>query len=162
MIMTIKEIRKRKKLTQLEAANLIGLSLRTYQNYELEISKRDKFKIENIKKILMEYEKITPEKGILEIDEIKEVVKKIFENTDVSYVYLFGSYANDKATEKSDIDLLVSNELKGLRYVGIYEQLTNDMHKKIDLVRIDDLMNNFDFLNNILKEGIKIYERREK
>ena len=110
----------------------------------------------------MEYEKITPEKGILEIDEIKEVVNKIFENTDVSYVYLFGSYANNKATEKSDIDLLVSNELKGLQYVGIYEQLTNDMHKKIDLVRIDDLMNSFDFLNNILKEGIKIYERREK
>ena len=60
--MTIKEIRTKKKLTQQEAADLLGLSLRTYQNYELEVSKRDKLKIDYIKKTLSEYERITPTK----------------------------------------------------------------------------------------------------
>ena len=70
--------------------------------------------------------------------------------------------ATNNATAISDVDLLVSNEIKGLKYVGIYEELTNNMHKKIDLIRIDDLIMNFDFLNEVLRNGIKIYERREK
>lgn len=160
--MTIKEIRLNKKLTQQEASSLLGLSLRTYQNYELEVSKRDKFKIDYIKKTLSEYERITPNKGILSLDEIKSIVYNSFKDTDVSYVYLFGSYATNNATEVSDVDLLVSNEIKGLKYVGIYEELLNNMHKKIDLIRIDDLIMNFDFLNEVLRKGIKIYERREK
>ena len=160
--MTIKDIRTKKKLTQQEAADLLGLSLRTYQNYELEVSKRDKLKIDYIKKTLSEYERITPNKGILSFEEIKDVVYNVFKDTDVSYVYLFGSYATNNATAISDVDLLVSNEIKGLKYVGIYEELTNNMHKKIDLIRIDDLIMNFDFLNEVLRNGIKIYERREE
>ena len=44
----IKELRIKKGLTQKEAATLVGLSLRTYQNYEYEKSTRDKFKINQI------------------------------------------------------------------------------------------------------------------
>ena len=160
--MTIKEIRLNKQLTQQEASNLLVLILRTYQNYELEVSTRDKFKIDYIKKTLSEYERITPIKGIRTFEEIKNVVYNVFKDTDVSYVYLFGSYAGNNATEVSDVDLLVSNEIKGLKYVGIYEELTKNMHKKIDLIRIDDLIMNFDFLNEVLRKGIKIYERREE
>ena len=160
--MTIKELRIQKKLSQKEAAILTGLSLRTYQNYEMEVSKRDKFKIENIKRILSEYERISFNKGILTLEEIKTFVGDVFIKTEVTYVYLFGSYAKDKATPTSDVDLLISNELKGLDFVGIVDELTNKLHKKIDLIRIDDLIMNFDFLNEILKTGVKIYERREK
>lgn len=160
--MTIKELRIQKKLSQKEAAILTGLSLRTYQNYEMEVSKRDKFKIENIKRILSEYERISFNKGILTLEEIKTFVGDVFIKTEVTYVYLFGSYAKAKATPTSDVDLLISNELKGLDFVGIVDELTNKLHKKIDLIRIDDLIMNFDFLNEILKTGVKIYERREK
>lgn len=112
--MTIKDIRTKKKLTQQEAADLLGLSLRTYQNYELEVSKRDKLKIDYFKKTLNEYERITPNKGILSFEEIKDVVYNVFKDTDVSYVYLFGSYATNNATAISAVDLLVSNEIKGV------------------------------------------------
>ena len=47
-MMSIKELRINKGLTQNEAAKLVGLSLRTYQNYEYGASTRDMFKINNI------------------------------------------------------------------------------------------------------------------
>ena len=46
--MSIKDLRISKGLTQKEAAEIVGLSLRTYQNYEYEASTRDRFKIDNI------------------------------------------------------------------------------------------------------------------
>nr|MDE6655868.1 helix-turn-helix domain-containing protein [Anaeroplasmataceae bacterium] len=54
--MKIREIRIKKGLTQAQAAQITGLSLRTYQNYEYEVSKRDKFKFQQILRILTEYE----------------------------------------------------------------------------------------------------------
>ena len=49
--MKIKEIRLIKGLTQTEASKIVGLSLRTYQNYEGGFSSRDTFK----KITLLEY-----------------------------------------------------------------------------------------------------------
>ena len=46
--MKIKDLRLSKGLTQTQAANMVGLSLRTYQNYEGGFSTRDLFKINNI------------------------------------------------------------------------------------------------------------------
>ena len=48
IMMNIKELRINKGLTQNEAAKLVGLSLRTYQNYEYGASTRDMFKLNNI------------------------------------------------------------------------------------------------------------------
>lgn len=149
--MMIKDIRTKKKLTQQEAADLLGLSLRTYQNYELEVSKRDKLKIDYIKKTLSEYERITPNKGVLSFEEIKDVVYNVFKDTDVSYVYLFGSYATNNATAISDVDLLVSNEIKGFRnrlvhdyenvsYSFFIEILENDLieFRKLNISSLDN------------------------
>lgn len=160
--MSIKELRISKGLTQEEAAKIVGLSLRTYQNYEYGKSKRDKFKIHHIIKILNEYEKITLDKGMLTIDEIKNKVTNIVKNKKVSFVYLFGSYSQNTQTESSDVDLLISSEVKGLEFVGLIDELTQTLHKKVDLIRIDDLKTNFDFLSEILMKGIKIYESYKK
>ncbi len=37
--MTLKELRKEKKLTQIECAKYLGIPIRTYQNYETDIKK---------------------------------------------------------------------------------------------------------------------------
>ena len=160
--MSIKELRLLKGLTQEEAANIVGLSLRTFQNYEYGVSNRDKFKIEHILKMLEEYERVTLNKGILTIDEIKEIVSSVVKNKGISFVYLFGSYATNTQTESSDVDLLISSEVKGLEFLGLMDELKNALHKNVDLVRIDDLKNNFDFLNEILTKGIKIYENYKR
>ncbi len=160
--MSIKELRLLKGLTQEEAASIVGLSLRTFQNYEYGVSSRDKFKIEHILKMLEEYERVTLNKGILTIDEIKEIVSSVVKNKGISFVYLFGSYATNTQTESSDVDLLISSEVKGLEFLGLMDELKGALHKNVDLIRIDDLKNNFDFLNEILTKGIKIYENYKR
>lgn len=160
--MEIKDLRLEKKLSQQEAADIVGLSLRTYQNYEYKKSTRDLFKIKNIIKILSEYEPITETKGILKVEEIKKIVFDVLKDTDVSYAYLFGSYATERANEKSDVDILISNEVKGLKFVGLIEELRSKLHKNVDLIRIDDLKENIDFLNEILMKGIKIFDYSKK
>lgn len=43
--MTLRELRKQKKLTQAECAEYVGIPLRTYQNYETDEKKALKLKI---------------------------------------------------------------------------------------------------------------------
>ena len=70
---------------------------------------------------------------------------------------MFGSYAKNKATPKSDIDLLIDTEVTGLDFFGLIEELRQSLHKKIDLLKINQLNNNQELLKEILKDGIKIY-----
>ena len=154
----IREIRISKGLSQIEAAKIVGLSIRTYQNYEYGNSTRDKFKINQIISILSSYNKYTLNTGIYNIEDIKNIINELLKDTDISFVYLFGSYAKGKATPSSDIDLLISDEIKGLEFIGLVDEFSKRFNKNIDLIRISDLKNNFVFLNEILKSGIKIYE----
>jgi predicted nucleotidyltransferase len=75
----------------------------------------------------------------------------------VEFCYLFGSYAKGKATEKSDVDLLVSTETTGLTFFEMTERLRESLHKKVDLLDLKQLINNENLLREVLKEGIKIY-----
>ena len=157
--MTIKELRISKNLTQTEAANITGVSLRTYQNYEYENSTRDLFKINHIINILSHYERYTENTGIYTIEEIKSILSKVLNTSSISYVYLFGSYSKNEANEKSDIDFLISDEVKGLEFIGLHDEIKKAFNKEIDLIRIDSLKENFAFLNEILKTAIKVYEK---
>ena len=53
--MTLKELRKNCKLTQKEAADAVGMPLRTYVSYESDEKHSDQIKLEGIKDRLMEY-----------------------------------------------------------------------------------------------------------
>lgn len=76
---------------------------------------------------------------------------------DVQYCYLFGSYSKAKATPTSDIDLLISTKMTGLSFYDFVETLRQSLHKKIDVLDVNQLVNNMDLVNKILKDGIKIY-----
>ena len=81
---------------------------------------------------------------------------------DVKYCILFGSYAKGKATEKSDVDLLISTEIVGLRFFGIAERLRETLHKKVDLLDLRQLADNQALIDEILKDGVRVYEQSEK
>ena len=70
---------------------------------------------------------------------------------------LDGSYAKGKATEQSDVDLLISTKETGLRFYEIAERLRESLHKKVDLLDVKQLVNNETLIDEMLKEGIKIY-----
>ena len=158
---TLKELRITKGLTQEEASALLGVSLRSYKTYENDEGKIGTLKYNYMVDQLEKYVTLDEEHGILTIDEIKNVCKSVLDEYSVKYCILFGSYAKGKASEKSDVDLLLSTEVTGLRFFGIAERLRNALHKKVDLLDLKQLTNNQDLLDEILKDGIRIYEQPE-
>ena len=58
------------------------------------------------------------EKQIYTINQIKMRISPILKEYGVRKATLFGSYSQGKATEKSDIDLLIDSGLQGLKFVG--------------------------------------------
>ena len=121
--MTLKELRVSKELTQKEVASIIGISLRSYKEYENDSSKVNTLKYKYIYNELSKIGYIDEEHWLLKIDDIKKIVSEVLSNYDVDYCYLFGSYAKNKANELSDVDLLISTKITGLSYFGLIEEL---------------------------------------
>lgn len=155
--MSIKELRKSLDLTQKEVSNLVNIPLRTYINYENDDSKKDTIKYNYIMEKLEEYGYIDEEHGLLTIEKIKTIASSVLSNYDAEYCYLFGSYAKETATETSDVDLLLSSSVTGMKFYGLVEELREQLKKKVEVMTVSSLEDNIDLLNEILKDGIKIY-----
>ena len=162
---SLKEIRKKLGFTQEQAAKVLKISRRTYQNYEdedNELSEQMQAIREYLAKNLSGFQYIDETHGLLTIRQIQHFARLIFEqHPKIECAYLYGSYARDEATEKSDVDILVVIDgHMGLEFFGIAQELEEKLYKKIDLVSIDEVTNNKEFLARLLKEGVKIYGRR--
>ena len=158
--MTLLETRKQYNVSQVEVANLLGIPVRTYIRYELDDNYGSELKRQTMINLINDKYEITEEKGLLNVEEIKKILKTLFDNQykeAVDFCYLFGSYAKGYATEHSDVDLCVSTSLKGLDFVGLSEDIRNLLHKKVDLIRFDTLKDNLELINEIMRDGVKIY-----
>ncbi len=153
----LKELRIEKKLTQQQVADLVGISLRSYKSYENEKEKEGTIKYNYILEKLLEINPIDEEHGIIEFVDIKQKCTEIFEKYDVNFCYLFGSYAKSNAKPTSDVDLLISANVKGLKFYGLVEELRTALHKKVDVLDIKQLKDNLELTKEILQDGIKIY-----
>lgn len=153
----LKSIRLEKKLTQQNVADLLNISVRSYKSYENDENKIGTIKYNYIKEKLLQINLLDENNGILTIDDIKNKLSDILKNYDVNYCFLFGSYAKKKATPTSDVDLLLSANIKGLDFYGLIEEIRASLHKKIDLLDVKQLQNNLELIEEILKDGIKIY-----
>lgn len=158
--MTLKEYRNSIRITIKEAADASGVPFRTYIRYEMNEQYGNSLKRKSIVEALKNKYEITEEKGILSVDDIATIVSNVLKaySENVQYCYLFGSYAKGNAKESSDVDLCISTSLKGLKFVGLIEDFRVALHKKVDLIRISDLSNNIELINEIMKDGIKIYK----
>ncbi len=157
------ELRRKRKdlgLTQLQAANACGVSLRTYQTYEetQNLNATYDFLLNKLKEMGV----LDGTNHILSVRFIKQVVRELFprEYPEIVCAYLYGSYARGEATGKSDVDILiVLDKPIGLRYFGIDQDLEDALHKQVDVQSYEQLVENAPMLKDILVEGIKIYER---
>ena len=155
--MTLKELRIKKGLTQIACAAILGVSLRTYIRYEKEENKQETLKYKYMYKALEDYGLIDEQHGILKIEDIRERCLEVFQNYEVEYCYLFGSYAKNRATEESDVDLLIATPKKGLEFFEIVESLREKLCKNVDVLHTTQLNQNMALIEEILRDGIKIY-----
>lgn len=103
----------------------------------------------------------------ISMKEIRDIAKRIAEKFDVEKIILFGSYANGKADENSDVDLLVVMNTKkrpiAQRY-EIYKSLT-PIHFALDIIvrTEDDLKRRIPqgdwFLKEAYETGKVLYAR---
>ena len=150
------EVRKELSLTQVQAAELIGVSRRTYQS--VEERKRRNAKVDSYIAQLKERFKEGNKSLILSTRYIKKVSSEIFAKyKEVRCAYLFGSYARREATAKSDVDILIVSETMGLSFYGLAAELEEKLGKSVDLLTHRQLNDNAEFLAKFLKEGVKIY-----
>ncbi len=149
--------RMKSNMTQKEAAEKIGISLRSYISYENDADKAGTAKYRFLLAEMSEISRVDEEHGILTLEEIKKSCGEILKEYSVRYCYLFGSYAKGKASAASDVDLLISSGITGLHFYELTEKLREKLHKKIDLLDSKQLCGNEELLDEILKDGIKIY-----
>ena len=152
----LRQKRKELGLTQEQAAKACGVSRRTYQTYE-ETNTVNTTSNELIKKM----EQLSNSKEyVYSVSSIQKICKPIFiKHPQVECAYLYGSYARNEATAKSDIDLLIVCHGMGLKFFEMASDLEESLNKKVDIQTHDQIGDNIDFLENILVDGIKIYRK---
>ena len=155
--MNIKNLREAKGLSQSKCAEYLGIPVRTYKRYEADEDKVDKIKYRYIIDRLNECGMIDEEHGKLTVEQIKKICGEVFGAYQVEYCYLFGSYSKGTETGSSDVDLLISMPVDGLKFYEIAELLRENLKKKVDLLDVAQLDNNPALVREILKDGVKIY-----
>jgi hypothetical protein len=95
----------------------------------------------------------------IELDEeIKKKIISILIKHGIKKILVFGSYARNEATPKSDLDLIVEfpEGTSLLDHVGIEIELSEALNMKIDLLSRNGISPYIK--NQVLKEAIVIYE----
>ena len=97
---------------------------------------------------------------IYTIEELKDMLKDILKSFSVKRAILFGSYAKNKATSKSDIDLVIDSEgkLLNIYFYGLLEDIVQRLQKNVDLFEISEIQKGSRVYNNIKNERVIIYE----
>lgn len=156
--MNIRDLRKSSSITQQKASEILGVPLRTYIRYESEEKYQKTLKYQKMYEVLENFLRVDEEHGLLTIDEIKRIVKEVFDKyDDIEFAFLFGSYAKGHAVPMSDVDIMVHTKLTGLAFFGLIEELREALHKKVDLIAFDDIKQGSELMLEILRTGRKIY-----
>ena len=98
---------------------------------------------------------------IYNIEDIKKIVKPIFDEYKVNRVLLFGSYARNEASLISDIDLCIMDpRIKSLKLFSLKGDLQKSLSKDIDIFQISSIEIDSPIYKNIFSEGITIYDSK--
>ena len=92
------------------------------------------------------------------IEQLKTMLIPVFRLHGVKSAVLFGSYGKGVADADSDIDLLVDSRLRGLRFVGLMEDVRSTVDKDVDLLDISHVEEDSIVQNEIKRTGVLLYE----
>ncbi len=90
------------------------------------------------------------------VDYLKEHKSDFAKKYQISKLALFGSYSRDENRDDSDVDIAIETKLSDYFLLFDFkEELENQFHTKVDVVRIRDRMNEA-LRRRILKDGIYV------
>ena len=101
--------------------------------------------------------KLRDSKPLYSIAEIKETLTPVFKKHKVKKAILFGSYVTGTADSRSDIDILVETNLKGLAFYGLYGDVEKLMRFPLDLIDKSVVEKGSELEKAIEKTGVTIY-----
>lgn len=161
----LQSIRKELGYTQEEACKILKKSRRSlqfYENEESQLSNKQEQVYEELVKGLSDILKRDYSGRIYTVKQIKKIATNVFsKHKEVQCAYLFGSYSRGEATAESDIDILViAPELLGFAFGGVVYELMEAFGKNVDLLTLESISDNVNFLSQILWKGEKIYDVR--
>ena len=95
------------------------------------------------------------------IEELRVILQDILKKFAVKKAILFGSYAKNTSTSKSDIDLVIDSEgkLLNIYFYGLLEDLVEELQKNVDLFEISEIQKDSRIYNDIQNEGVIVYEK---
>ena len=98
---------------------------------------------------------------IYTIDEIKKMLEELLRDKPVYQVILFGSYAKQKATKESDVDLIIdtNSELKGFALLKLICQIEEKLKKNIDGFEKYEIIEDSAIDKEIKETGVVVYEK---
>lgn len=97
--------------------------------------------------------------AIYTVPQLQQLLAPVLAENGVRKAVLFGSYGKGAATEKSDVDLLVDSDLRGLRFVGLLEQVQRLLGKEVDLFDVRHIEAESLIDQEIQATGVTIYEK---
>ena len=100
---------------------------------------------------------MTMSDAIYTADNIRTLLRPVFDAYNVSSAILFGSYAKGNADDTSDVDILVDSGLKGLRFFGLLEGVTSALEIPVDMIDVSQIDRGSEIEQEILKTGVRIY-----
>lgn len=96
---------------------------------------------------------------IYTVPQLRDTLTPVLSRYGVRRAVLFGSYGKGTATEKSDVDLLVDSGLRGLRFVGLMDDLRRATGKDVDLFDVTHIQAGSPIDNEIRTTGVTVYEK---
>lgn len=92
------------------------------------------------------------------LNEIITTLHPIFDTYGIRRAILFGSYARGEANEKSDVDLVVDCNQRGLKFYGIVHAIEDGLQKECDVFRSSSIVKDSPISKEIENSGVVIYE----
>lgn len=94
---------------------------------------------------------------VYSVDDIRITLNPIFNTYNVEKAVLFGSYVKGLANQNSDVDLLIDSKLKGLKFIGLVEDIRSALDKEVDVFDVSHIVPNSRISSEIAKDGVAIY-----
>jgi len=97
---------------------------------------------------------------MLTLEDVKRLIEPLAFDANLKRVIVFGSYARDEQTDKSDIDIVIDSGgmLRGLAFFDLAYRLDSLFPIKTDIFELCEVKNPSQTFTNIQKEGVVIYE----